>query len=282
MTSSSFQSVLFVSIIALSAGIKTESMVEMRNDIMMEHIPVSALPETKASSASLSSKIHENFNSLEVAIAVQMATQQRFVAFLKGSVLLVLLAAIGLYAINNQSGKNGKQACAVDADVKPSPDPLPTQVELQSAMQTEQDLDAYLEQQHVDADCDDDSVYLKHELDKMLEDNLEAEADAACVIHTAQDVVPLLSRADVETMNMIEQELDKYLDCQHVNQELDADFSVLKSELNKMLDNSLEAEAAAATVIHSAEEEVDVSRIEMEIAEQMSEALGFSQVPAWM
>merc|ERR1719324_2078857 len=98
---------------------------------------------------------------------------------------------------------------------------------------------------------------------------------------STQEEAPKPSRAEVETKEMIEHELDRYLDGQHENKELEADLSNLKTELsrmlddsfdlhglNKMLDDSLEVEAQAAMVINSGEEEVDVSRIEKEIAEQ--------------
>lgn len=293
----------FFSLLVLSAGLKTESIVEMRSDIMMEHnnvVPASNIdPESKTSPKSFSSKVKENFDAFEVALAVQMASQQRFAGFVQGSLLLVILAALGLYAISKQPGKKlKKEDCIADhaahADIKPSPDPVPAEVPSPSPEDIEEELDMYAERQGANKDCDDDSAFLQQELNKMLDDNLEAEAEELMVCN-AKEEVPSPSRADVETKEMIEQELDRYLECQHANKDLDADLSVLKSELNrmlddsldlnglnKMLDDSLEAEAEAAMVIHDTDEEVDVSRVEKEIAEQFSEALGFAQVPAWM
>jgi len=281
MTSTTLQSALFVSLLALSAGLKTESIVEMRHDIMMEHT-AAANPELKARPKSLTSKVKASFDALEVAIAVQLATQERFAGFARGVLLLVVLAALGLYAVKNQSNKNSKQdpafsSCSSKAADIPSP----------STEEIEQNIDTYLERQQ----ADEDSAFFHQELNKMLDDSLEAEAEAACEVPSATEESTSPSRAEVEAREAIEQELDRYLDHQHANKDLDVDLSVLKTELNKMLDDSLDlnkmldasldAEAEAAMVIHSVEE-VDVSRVEMEIAQQFSEALGFSQVPARM
>merc|ERR1719160_1613437 len=87
-------------------------------------------PELKASPKSISTKVKENFDALEVAIAVQLATQQRFAGFVQGSLLLVVLAALGLYAVKSQSTKKGEKACNVGVDVKTSS--APAEVELPS------------------------------------------------------------------------------------------------------------------------------------------------------
>lgn len=282
MTSTTLQSALFVSLLALSAGLKTESIVEMRHDIMMEHT-AAANPELKARPKSFSGKVKASFDALEVAIAVQLATQERFAGFARGVLLLVVLAALGLYAVKNQSSKNSKQDTAFSSCSSKAADiPAPSTEE-----EIEQNIDTYLERQQ----ADEDTAFFHQELNKMLDDSLEAEAEAACEVPSATAESTSPSRAEVEAREAIEQELDRYLDHQHANKDLDADLSVLKTELNKMLDDSLDlnkmldasldAEAEAAMVIHSVEE-VDVSRVEMEIAQQFSEALGFSQVPAWM
>jgi len=301
MTSASFRGALFFLLLASSSGLKTETIVEMRNDIMMEH--TSAVPasraelDTKATPKSLSSKVKENFDALEVAIAVQMASQQRLAGFVQGSVLLVVLAALGLYAIKKQPDKKGKEACIDDyaavTDVKSSPAPAPVEVPTPTPAEIEEELDMYLERQRANEDCAEESW--KQELNNMLDESLEAEAAVVCMPSSAPEQAAAESRADTETRELIENELDRYLDHQNANKDLDADMSNLKMELNRMLDDSfelhglnkmldasLEAEAQAAMVLGNAEEEVDVSRIEKEIAEQFSEALGFSQVPAWM
>lgn len=261
MTSASFRGALFFLLLAPSSGLKTETIVEMRNDIMMEHTSASAVPASKTDTA------------LKVAIAVQMATQQRLAGLVQGSVLLVVLAALGLYAIKNQPDKKGKKACSDDyaavTDVKSNPAPAPVEVPSPSPAEIEEELDTYLERQRVSEDGDEDSAFLKHELDSMLDASLEAEAEALCTLSSATVEAASESRADLETREMIEHELDSYLDRQIESKDLDADLSNLKMELNrmlddsfdlpglnKMLDDSLEAEAEAAMV--------DVSRIEKE------------------
>lgn len=302
MTSTS-QLAIFIALIVSSASLKTDITVEVRNGVMLE-----ALHANEARLESLNSKAELPSDAFEVVVAMQTTLWEQLAGLARGGLLLVVLSVLGLYVVKDQPvKKHCQKASWYTAGASEKTATVPVQVPSQSNVQIEKDLDKYvdpvqifsqsqeemeqdldklLEQQHPNRDSDEDAV------SKMLESSLDAEVDAACERHHAEEGRPLPSRSEIEATEIINQELERYLDLQHADEHHLADLVVLQKEMDKMLldsfefdhmlDASLEAEAEAAMVIHNTKEEVDVSRVEMEIQEQLSESLGFSQVPTWM